>query len=352
MKPPVRPDLYRLRGGQPVPLDPSPWRSGGEADIYLRGGEVAKAFRQPADPTTAARIRALIDYRPPRLASGFVPQAWAWPTDALVDEDDEVWGSVSPRISGACPLGVLFDPVAREQAFPNLTARHLPVVAQNLVELTRQTHALGVVIGDVSPSNFLVSPRGGVSLIDLESVQLVTRRGVLRCRLGTPDYLAPEIAALSDYASVDRDVRHDTFAVTAIVYQLLTAGVHFCDGKAEVSPGEWPPVDRSGRIALGAWHGSGKTSPRVRVQPPGEVITYQSLGPELGRLFRRCFDDGMEDPNERPSLAELQHALRRFAQDLRPCFFNDRHAIHKSVSDCPWCVADCEAFGDHFPTPD
>ncbi|WP_145382948.1 protein kinase domain-containing protein [Botrimarina mediterranea] len=345
-----RPALRRLRSGQAVALDPTPWRSGGEADVYLCGGEVAKAFRQPADETTARRIEALIDNRPPRLSSGFVSQAWAWPTDALVDRAGRVWGSVSPRIVGACPLGVLFDPRAREAAFPNVTARHLPRVAQNLVELTRQTHALGIVIGDVSPSNYLVSPRKcGVSLIDLESVQLMARAGMLRCRVGTPDYLAPEIAALSDYASVNRDVRQDAFGVTAMVYQLLTAGVHFCDGKAMVRAGEWPPVDRSGRIAVGAWHGTALASPRVRVQPPPGVIAYEGLGPELGGLFRRCFDEGMGDPNARPSLAGLQQALRRYEQDLRVCPQNHRHAIHASLRDCPWCGVVSRTSADPFP---
>jgi DNA-binding helix-hairpin-helix protein with protein kinase domain len=344
------PPLKYLRRSDALHLPAAPWKTGGEAAIYRVGRHAAKVYHETPGPVTAERIRHLVNHQPRTLANGFVGRAWAWPTDAIVNtQGGELRGSVTPLIEAACPLGVLFDARAREQVFPGVTARHLPHIAANVMELFRQTHELGVIVGDVSPSNLLVNTEGGVSLVDLESAQVTTRHAILRCGVGTPDYLAPEIAVLDDFTGVDRDWRQDAFGVAALAYQLLTAGVHFCDGGAHVAPGEWPPIDRVGRITVGAWHGSSRANPTVRITPPRQAIDYAAFGPELGALFRRCFDDGFEAPSRRPTLSQWRTALQAYTRDLRPCRHNHRHAVHASLADCPWCEVAVSTKVDPFP---
>jgi DNA-binding helix-hairpin-helix protein with protein kinase domain len=342
--------FWRMKAGIPIDLPDTPWRQGGEASIYRLSHEVAKIYHELPDDVTAERIRFLVEYRPKNLGSGFVTQGWAWPTDAVIDPDlDNIWGSVSPCITGSCQLAALFDRNVRSSTFADLTCRHLPKIAANLMEIVRQTHEFGIILGDISPSNLLVDGEGGITIVDLESAQISTRRGLLPCNVGTPDYLAPEIAREGNFAGVERDWRHDSFSLGAVSYQLLTGGVHFCDGGAQVKAGEWPPVDRAQRITMGAWHASTRKNAPVAILPPDNAVNYEAFGRELGQLYRRCFDAGFEDPDQRPTVVEWRDGFRRFVQELRPCHCNPRHYIHASLYECPWCDVASRSGVDPFP---
>lgn len=342
--------LQRLNTREVIDFVDPPWRQGGEASIYRLGDEAAKVYHQPPVGAAVQRIHYFVENQPRAISNGFVARAWAWPTDALIDPaTGSIRGAVSPLLSDSCPLGVLFDQDARDRVFPGLTTKHLPCIAANMMEVVEATHQLGLIHGDISPGNLLVSPLGGVSVVDLESAQIITAHEEFRCSVGTPDYLAPEIANLPDYSAIVRDWRHDSFSLGAVSYQLLTGGVHCCDGGAKVPKGEWPPIDRAGRISIGAWHASTKSRKSVRIRPPANAIDYAAFGPELGSLYRRCFDDGYDDPSFRPRPTEWRDALQRFTNALRPCTRNRRHYVHNTLGDCPWCEVADRTTVDPFP---
>ncbi|MFF1798909.1 hypothetical protein ACFVXQ_32650, partial [Kitasatospora sp. NPDC058263] len=62
-------------------------------------------------------------------------------------------------------------------------------IAEQLVALVRQVHALGLVLRDLSPGNVMVTPDGTLRLVDLEAL---AHPGDRVRRVETPGYTAPE----------------------------------------------------------------------------------------------------------------------------------------------------------------
>lgn len=326
-----------------------PWRQGGEARVYLsdNGLYLYKLYHNP-DAETVARVERLVENPPARRSHGFVERAWAWPLDAVIDPTGKVVGCMMRRIDDAYPLSLLFHREARVQQLPGLTTRHLAEVAANLFAVLGATHEQGIVLGDCSPNNVLFSPRGGCTVIDIDSAQLTTPDRVYRCSVATPEYLCPSLGRLDNFASVVREPHHDVFSAATIGYQLLTGGRHFCEGVAVPKPGQLPPP-LARRVTIGAWPYSTRRDVAMPIRPPQDAIPFDAFGPDLGTLFRRAFDDGFQDPRSRPSASEFRDELRRYAVQQRPCPKNRRHYFHASVKDCPWCEVGRRAKSDPFP---
>ncbi|MGL4511959.1 MAG: protein kinase domain-containing protein [Lacipirellulaceae bacterium] len=336
-----------LLRGTPLTLPPNPWRVGGEGSVYAKGKAAIKLYHQ-YDRDREARLRHLVHNRPHDVSSDFVEEGIAWPIDAVIDERGRVVGSVTKRIEPSSPLEALFHPAGRRKAFPRLTYADLPRIAANVAEVVHQTHARGIVLGDLSPSNLLVNPRGGVTVIDFESARIITPTGEFPCQVMTPEYLAPELGRLADFTAVPRETRHDAFSLAVILYQILTGGHHPFDGVCVVPPGEFPP-DVAGRIVENAWAFTAATHQAFVVQPPTASPPLEALGPTVARLFRQAFDEGFVDPKQRPDADRWAEALRVYEDELEQCAVNARHQFHSSNRNCPWCELAWGSSHDPFP---
>jgi TolB-like protein len=106
-------------------------------------------------------------------------------------------------------------------------------IAAVLLEALAHAHAAGLVHRDIKPENVVLTPAGGVKLLDfglarehVKDDSLPTRRASLRTEegliVGTPGYLAPEQVerGASDPAS-------DVFAVGALLYELVSGRLAF-----------------------------------------------------------------------------------------------------------------------------
>lgn len=324
------------------------WREGGEARIYeLTPKIVAKIYHTMADDVPE-KIKFLVRNQPASVRNGCVGMAWAWPQDAILDPaTGQIVGYVMPRILNSWPIELLFDEQQRKQQLPKLRAKHFAEIAANIWEVVRASHERGIVLGDISPKNLLFDSSVGVAAIDLDSAR-VTAQGVdFPCVVATPEYLAPELGQLDDFASASREWFHDVFSAAAVTYQLLTGGVHFCEGVAQVEPGCLPP-NLANRVSLGAWPHSTGRSPAVHVDPPPHAFSFDGLGSELQQLLQRCFDEGFNHPEQRPRPVEWRDALRRFAFHQQECRVNPRHSFHRSIANCPWCEVTQMAGRDPF----
>lgn len=340
---------YRLwKRGHTVPIS-TPWREGGEAKVYLSpNGDYAIKIYHHLAAFSADRVRWLVENRPPDLRNGIVGEAWAWPLDGVVDEQGRLVGYVMRLVKEAWPITLLFHREARLKRLPGLHTRHLADVAANLFAVLDATHRRGIVLGDCSPNNVLFTARAGCTVIDLDSAQITTPTGCFRCNVATPDYLCPSLGRLRDFSSVSRAPHHDVFSAAAVAYQTLTGGRHFCEGIAQPKRGQLPPPIAQ-RVTIGAWPHTTRRNKPMPIKPLKDVLDFEALGPALGGLFRRAFDDGFDDPTRRPTAAEFRDELRRFGREQKPCGKNHRHFYHQSLRHCPWCAIASRAGSDPFP---
>ena len=121
-------------------------------------------------------------------------------------------------------------------------------IARQLAAVLVYLHSKGVVHRDLKPENVLITPEGGVKLLDFgialdEAARRLTWFG-LSSTLGTPDYMAPE-----QVNGRRGDVRTDIYALGTILYEMLTGSVPFQRGTAQAilkaKAAEDPPPPRS-----------------------------------------------------------------------------------------------------------
>ncbi|MFC8718791.1 class IV lanthionine synthetase LanL [Kitasatospora sp. NPDC057198] len=106
---------------------------------------------------------------------------------ALVEQQDSLF-LVQDRIPGQA-LGSWVAARLRRDGTPDVPWAEAGPMALALLDLVERVHRRGLVLRDLSPGNVLVTPDGGVRLVDLE---LAVPAGTLAGSAGTPGYRAPE----------------------------------------------------------------------------------------------------------------------------------------------------------------
>ncbi len=194
------------QGVGPLRLTPRDFLAGGgQGDVYVRGDEAYKVFRDPAGCPPEGKL----------LELSTVADPWVvLPRRLLLSADGVAVGYSMPFLSDTWPLCRLFPRPFREAH--GLTLARRVALVRGLARTLAHLHARGVLAVDLNEMNGLVTPAfDGVHLIDADSFQ-------------TPSYPATAIA------DPVRD-RHappgvfgegtDWFAFAVTAFQLLV-GMH------------------------------------------------------------------------------------------------------------------------------
>ena len=229
------------------------------------------------------------------------------------------------------PVLQLYNPQDRQGVAPGFTWGYLVRTASNIASVVDAIHARGYVIGDLNESNFLVSDRALVTLVDCDSMQVPKAGGggVFRCPVGKPDFTAPELQG-RDFSRTDRNPTHDNFALAVMIFHLLMEGVHPYAGVWHAA-GEPPQLEDRIRMGDCPYVGSG------RVTPMPMALPFDVLPSPLKSLFVRCFQYGHKSPTTRPSPHEWKEALSALERNLNTCSANRRHVYPNHLQICPWC---------------
>ena len=197
--------------------------SGGEGSVYEHRDDprmvIKVLHRQYATPERAAKLQAMRD-NPPQNA-----QVLSWPN--AVEHDADGLRYQMPKASKGAGTAYRFISANGRRQLPRHQQgyEYRAKLGVRIAEAFRGLHAIGVRVGDVNPSNILVSDDGSVMLIDCDSFQVPSRPGhqPYPCVVGSPEYTAPEI---EDFRRQFRSQDSDNFALAVLLYQLLGNGSH------------------------------------------------------------------------------------------------------------------------------
>ena len=168
----------------------------------------------------------------------------------------------------------------------------------NIASEVNYLHDLGIYVnGDLKPDNFLINARGGVSLVDLNTVQVQTGRKLYPSFVATPDYVPPEFQG---NPTGKMPVSFDLFSMAVVFYQILV-GVHpfaYSDKGSGAKGTSIQDHIRSGKFACGKNRNSFTLSPQHQ--------RFDHLPDSLRILFQKAFEG---PASKRPTAREWMNAL-------------------------------------------
>jgi DNA-binding helix-hairpin-helix protein with protein kinase domain len=188
-------------------------------------------------------------------------------------------------------------------------------------------------------SNILVSPNALIAFVDCDSFQVkdsINGR-VFYTRVGTGEFLPPELHSV-DFRDGDHDrLYSDRFALAILIFKFLMLGVHPYQAKGPIMDNT-PSIE--GKIRKGIYPYAGSKG----VLPPDYAPPYEIIPLPLRRLFHRCFVQGHLEPSVRPAAKEWMDTLQGVIETLKECGVNRNHIYADHLSDCPWCKMDSDFF--------
>jgi CheY-like chemotaxis protein len=102
----------------------------------------------------------------------------------------------------------------------------LKVIFVKVAAALKAAHAHGIIHRDIKPQNILISDSGVIKVADfgIASVAGAMLKNTDELSVGTPDYMAPELAT-SDFDSVDH--RIDVYSLGIVMYEAFTGVLPF-----------------------------------------------------------------------------------------------------------------------------
>ena len=316
----------------------------GEAKIWRtnENGYLAKIYHSPT-PERVQKLAVMIDHPPTEPNSHLDHVSFAWPKSVLKNDQGNFVGFLMPEIKNGKELIDVYNPRRRQTLKLEIDWRFLHTTALNIVSIIEALHAAGYVLGDIKPQNILVNNRALPSIIDTDSFQVKNPNNskVYRCLVGTEGYTPPELMG-KDFDIIEQTEIHDRFRLGVIIYQLLFGGNSPFQGKW-TGAGETPEPNEL--IRRGLWvNGSNNL-----IVAAARTIPLEIVHPEIQQCFLKCFNDGHNYPNLRPTARQWLEALRTGNDNLTICGRVDSHYYSRTFGNCYWCDRSTNLGVDIFP---
>jgi WD40 repeat protein len=316
----------------------------GEAKIWRtnQNGYLAKIYHSPT-PERVQKLAVMIDHPPTEPNSHLHHVSFAWPKSLLKNAQGNFVGFLMPEIKDGKELIDVYNPRRRQTLKLEINWRFLHTTALNIVSIIEALHIAGYVLGDIKPQNILVNNRALPSIIDTDSFQVKNPNNskVYRCLVGSEGYTPPELMG-KDFDIFEQTEVHDRFRLGVIIYQLLFGGNSPFQGKW-TGAGETPEPNEL--IRRGLWvNGSNNL-----IVAAARTIPLEIVHPEIQQCFLKCFNDGHNYPNLRPTAREWLEALRTGNDNLTICGRVDSHYYSRTFGNCYWCDRSAKLGVDIFP---
>jgi serine/threonine protein kinase len=309
--------IYQLKNKKlSIQLDRKPFASGGEGAIYdivqPSGFEhhVAKIIHDfKHSDTRIAKLHYLVDNQPDlaKHKSGEQPPL-IWVEDLILDDKNKVVGFIMPRVSGEkleilcsprMPKSLSADWLKHERGRDGGLQFRLKV-CHNLAQAVAELHATGrYVLADLKPDNVIVRLDGSISLVDMDSIEVLQGEQTLfAATVATPDYTPPEYYTQGiEPGKKPIEPTWDRFSLSVIFYRIML-GIH--PFAASCKPPHDTLTTLADKIQLGFFvHDEGKQTYFSVIPPPHKA--FSDLDEGLRFAFLRTFDAGHDDREMRVS---------------------------------------------------
>lgn len=191
------------------------------------------------------------------------------------------------------------------------------VLANNIAYAISVLHQTGhYVLVDIKPENILITAQGKVSLIDIDSVQIVDGKGVLRFSASawTENYRPPEAKRIQHGVSIIAP-SWDSFSFGILAYEIVI-GCHPYSGTYR------PPYDKGHDTVYCIDNGLFlQGSKQAYLANPAGLKKffdrYNAMPEPLRKTFVRAFEGGHYDAKKRPTMVEWGNAFSGAIQEIQ-----------------------------------
>ncbi len=273
----------------------------------------------------------------------------AFPIEALFGSGGVFAGFTMKLVGGRRPIHEAYSPTSRKRHFPKAMFPFLVRLALNIANAVAKVHATGCVIGDINHSGVLVSDDATITLIDSDSFQFQIVGKLFPCKVGVPEFTAPELQAQS-LGKALRSPNQDNFGLAVLIFYILFMGRHPFSGR----PTQGDPPEIGEAIKRFRFAYSSRTI-ETQMEPPPHVPTLNDLPPQLRQMFERAF--GSEGVSSgRASASDWVTALGEAEKQLTKCGASHAHLYFQTAPSCPWCrmeaaIPGFAAFPSHVVMP-
>ncbi len=304
----------------------------GEGKVWQTNfnGYLAKIYHKPPTFEQLQKLKVMLANPPKEPNAHHNHISFAWCKSLLTDTNGNCVGFLMPEIKNAKELLDIYNSQRRKKLKLEIDWRFLHTTALNIASIIEAIHAKGYVLGDIKPQNILVNNRALPSIIDTDSFQVSNPHTgkVYRCLVGSEGFTPPELIG-KDFATINQTEIHDRFRLATIIYHLLFSDSPFS--------GQWKGAGETPQpselIRQGFWlYGQNSL-----IKPVERTISLNVVHTQLQQHFIRCFSQGYQNPNLRPSAKEWVSALKLAVNELTLCGKVDSHYYMQSLGKCYWC---------------
>lgn len=286
---------------------------GGEGTIYetSREGLVAKIyFARQLDVQRQEKLRQMV------LQDPQIP-GLCWPQALLYNTAGDWVGYLMPRAEGRELALTVFHPGRNNSTITaqGWTRRSLALIAANIAATFQRMHEKGILMGDINPRNFLVTPQCAVYLVDCDSYQF----GGFSCPVGTPLYTPPEVhrsmraAGVENYGYI-RTEDNERYSLAVLLFEILMLGkapYESCNTNNQdvidaIIEGNFPYPYRTGED---------EEEERLRGNIKAPVGKWRQIWSNTTYLVKTGFYNTFTGKN-RLSAAEWAQVLREYARQI------------------------------------
>ena len=296
---------------------------GGEGEIYAVANDAQKVVKiyLPGKDGNAVKLPAMEGMTPRFTKERIGHPPLAWPEQSIRNQpSNTVVGFVMPRVNTdrTMTAGEFFTPKVRQAKLRDMNVLLSGIqirdtkwkIIRNLSNTMARVHEQGHLIGDINERNILVEPENGdVSIVDCDSFQIrdSENKVIYRCKVGRPDYTAPELLTRMQgacnegkcpggppgkhqkgYPCITRSQEHDRFGIAVIAFQLLMDGSHPYDCRIDEGRNRGADTRRE-KIKQGYYPYSRSKPSYIHVNNRENEIRYSKLPDNIKDLFERAF---------------------------------------------------------------